>query len=357
MNDSATSRTSTLIELRSKSTECAFRAEPQEPLLYAALRAGAAVPYECGTGTCGTCKARRTAGVITEDWADAPGRAFINSERGEVLLCRTRALSNSSFEIPGRIDLASAPRRRPRFGGGNIARLDRLTEDMIAVRVDVDPGLEFEAGQFAVLRVAHISGYRAYSMVNHPASAGEIEFAVKRKPGGAFTDWLFSAARSGDLVEWFGPLGKATFDPQEQRTLLCISGGSGIAPIMSILELASASRYFEHFEGSVLFGVRTNADVFYLDRLSRFAAGAPDRLSIIVALSHDTPSKELRRHYPALSFESGFPHEIAARQLANRFAGRLAFVAGPPILVDVTIRMLITQGRLPARDIRYDKFS
>jgi hypothetical protein len=43
--------------------------------------------------------------------------------------------------------------------------------------------------------------------------------------------------------------------------------------------------------------------------------------------------------------------------LAGRFAGRVAYVAGPPILVDVSIRMLITQGRLPVRDIRYDKFS
>ena len=89
-------------------------------------------------------------------------------------------------------------------------------------------------------------------MVNYEADIDRVALVLKRKPGGAFTDWLFSAARSGDLVQWFGPLGKATFDPQEQRSLLCISGGSGIAPIMSILELASASRYFEHFEGSVL---------------------------------------------------------------------------------------------------------
>jgi len=42
---------------------------------------------------------------------------------------------------------------------------------------------------------------------------------------------------------------------------------------------------------------------------------------------------------------------------SQKFAGRVAYLAGPPILVDVSIRMLITQGRLPVRDIRYDKFS
>jgi hypothetical protein len=74
-------------------------------------------------------------------------------------------------------------------------------------------------------------------------------------------------------------------------------------------------------------------------------------------LSHDTPTDALRQRYPHLGFASGFPHEIAAHELAGNFAGRVAYLAGPPILVDVSIRMLVTQARLPARDIRYDKFS
>ncbi len=103
--------------------------------------------------------------------------------------------------------------------------------------------------------------------------------------------------------------------------------------------------------------MRTNTDVFYLDRLARFADSFSNMLRITVALSHDIPSAELTGRYPSLRFQSGFPHEIAARDLAGRFAGRVAYLAGPPILVDVSIRMLITQGRLPVRDIRYDKFS
>jgi Na+-transporting NADH:ubiquinone oxidoreductase subunit NqrF len=61
------SKRSVLVEARSKVSTCSFHAEPQEPLLYAALRAGVAIPYECGTGTCGTCKARRLAGVVVAD--------------------------------------------------------------------------------------------------------------------------------------------------------------------------------------------------------------------------------------------------------------------------------------------------
>jgi hypothetical protein len=97
--------------------------------------------------------------------------------------------------------------------------------------------------------------------------------------------------------------------------------------------------------------------VFYLFALHRFAAAFPDTLRIKVTTSNYVPAADLRQSYSSLTFESGFPHEIAARDLAGRFAGRVAYVAGPPILVDVSIRMLITQGRLPVRDIRYDKYS
>src|SRR5436190_1327775 len=255
-------RRAALVEARSKLASASFHAEPHEPLLYAALRAGVAVPYECATGTCGTCKARRLAGVTVGDWGEAPGKAFLRADRDEVLLCQTRALSEASIEL--------------------------------------DPPLDFDAGQFAVLRAPHITGYRGYSMVNHPGRAKQATFVVKRKPDGALTDWLFSRARPGDPIEWFGPLGRAIFTPQEQRTIVCIGGGSGIASIISILEIGCSSRHFEHFEAAVFFGIRTGADAFYLDRLERFAQAFPKTLTVTVALSHDEPRPDLSRRYPGL---------------------------------------------------------
>jgi toluene monooxygenase electron transfer component len=345
------------IEVRSKTSGGAFEAGPQETLLYAALRAGVAVPYECATGTCGTCKARRITGVIINDWVDAPGTAYLKPERDEVLLCQTRALSACSFEIPGSANLAVSRRPQPGFGQAAIDRVEHLAADVVSLHLRLAAPLDFTAGQFIVLRAPQIGGFRAYSMVNHAGRTSEVEFVIKKKPGGQFTEWLFSRAAPGDRIEWFGPLGKATFEAQEQRTIVCIAGGSGIASIMSILAVGCAARHFSHFDGAVYFGVRTAADLFYLDRLSGFAAAFPDNLKITIVLSHDTPTEELRRRYPQFGFASGFPHEIAAQELAGRFAGRVAYLAGPPILVDVSIRMLITQARLPARDIRYDKFS
>jgi toluene monooxygenase electron transfer component len=295
--------------------------------------------------------------VLINDWAQAPGAAYLKPERNEVLLCQTRALSACSFEIPGSANLAAGPRPLPDFGECVITAIEPLTTDVATVRLKMDAPLVFEAGQFIVLRTPHVGGFRAYSMVNPPDAGDECELVIKKKPGGFFTEWLSARAAPGERLEWFGPLGKATFNPREQRTIVCIAGGSGIASILSVLEVGCAARHLDMFEGAVFFGVRTCADVFHLDRLSRFVESHPGKLSVTVVLSHEVPSEALRRRYPRLAFESGFPHEIAARDLAGRFAGRVAYLAGPPILVDVAIRMLITQARLPARDIRYDKFS
>ena len=346
-----------LIEVSSKSGSVSFEANPQEPLLYAALKAGLAFPYECATGTCGTCKARKIAGVVISDWAQATGNAFLNRERDELLMCQTRALSDSSFALTAPVELVNSGLPRPRFGRGSIETVTALAPDVAALRLRLDAPLAFEAGQFVVLKVAHVPGYRAYSMANYGVGASELDFVVKCKPDGGLTPWLTSSSARGSQVEWFGPLGTAIFRPQEQRTIVCIAGGSGIASMMAILAHGAASRHFDFFDAALFFGVRTRADVFFLERLSAYAEQFPDHLSISVTFSDDAPPGELRRAHPRLDFESGFPHEIAGHALAGRFAGRVAYLAGPPILVDVSIRMLITQARLPARDIRYDKFS
>ena len=53
------------------------------------------------------------------------------------------------------------------------------------------------------MRIPQIAGFRGYSMINHPGSSSKAKFIIKRKPDGAFTEWLFSHAQPGDAVEWF----------------------------------------------------------------------------------------------------------------------------------------------------------
>ena len=65
----------------------------------------------------------------------------------------------------------------------------------------------YGAGQFVVVQVPGVPGYRGYSMVNFDRAAHRLDFVVKKKPGGGASEWLFNGNVEGQQVDWFGPLG------------------------------------------------------------------------------------------------------------------------------------------------------
>ena len=235
--------------------------------------------------------------------------------------------------------------------------LRRLTHDVTAFDLDLDGPLDFDAGQFALLTVPGIAGARAYSMVNFDRRAERLSFVVKKKPGGAVSEWLFGDGIEGARVGLFAPLGHATFHPGVPRHLLCIAGGSGIAGMMAILSCACQAGYFDAHEGHLFFGVRTGRDLFFADELKALIATAPERLHVTVALSDEDVDGAFAATHPEFAFGKGFVHAVTATAMKGKFADVRAYAAGPPPMVSATLRMLLLEGKLKSADIRYDKFS
>lgn len=231
-----------------------------------------------------------------------------------------------------------------------------LTHDVMAFAVELDAPVDFEAGQFMLLAAPGVAGYRAYSMCSFERAARRLEFVVKRKPGGAFGEWLFGANPEGASLGLFGPLGRATFQPSVKRSLLCIAGGSGIAGMMAILACGIREGYFDAQPGRMFFGVRTLRDAFFLDELSCARQRAP-LLEVTVALSDERVLASMAGEWPQLEFAEGLVHEVAKHAMAGRHANVRAYVAGPPPAVDAALRMLLTEARVPASEIRYDRYS
>ena len=77
-----------------------FECEPGEKILHAGLRSGVELPYECATGTCGTCKARLLSGRAESEWSEAPGRRYFKSE-ADLLLCQSVARADCALEVGG----------------------------------------------------------------------------------------------------------------------------------------------------------------------------------------------------------------------------------------------------------------
>lgn len=341
------------IQVNARNRAHGFDAAPAQPILYAGLAAGVALPYECGSGTCGTCKARLLGGEVHDGWPEAPGRKYLKGA-DEFLMCQCSARGDVALEVAAFVQELDAGAFVPKATTGIIRTAERLTHDVMQLHIDIELPMDFDAGQFVLVRAAGIDGYRGWSMVNYERGARSLVFVVKRKPGGALSEWLFAEPRAGSRVEVFGPLGSATFYPSLDKNLLCIAGGSGIAGMMSILSRAAQENYFADHSGDVFFGVRTMKDAFFLDEFSSLRKTCGDKLKVTIALSEESAS--FHGDHPLLAFDTGFVHEVAGRTMHGRYDNVRAYLAGPPPAVDASVRMLL-MARVSTANIRYDKFS
>ncbi len=342
------------ISVQSKSGEHSFECLERETILHAGLRKGLTLPYECATGTCGTCRARVVSGDYEALWKEAPGGKRLKPEKGDILMCQTRPLSDCALKVPAEISISQTG--RPAQRAGVIRNIKPLTKDVAHFHLHLSEPMPFEAGQFIVVETPDLQGGRAYSMVNFDTSPSDhVELVLKQKAGGQFSAWLFGDRKAEETVAVFGPLGRAVFRPAEDKDIVCIAGGSGIAGMMSILGHAVAADYFRDHKGVVFFGVRTNDDTFYLEQLAKFVSRSHGNLEVTIALSHEESVSEYHQQYPNLKLAVGMVHEVAQKTLGNRGENAIAYIAGPPPMVDGAIRTLLSSG-MAVGSVRYDKF-
>jgi len=346
-----------LIEIEKKSQTYRFEANAGEKLLYAGLRAGISLPFECATGTCGSCKARVNHGDVDEGWPEAPGKERFKAVKREILMCQCSAQSDCSLSVPTKIVAFRDDDINPDHHMGVITQYDKLTADVLRFEVELPADISFHAGQFFVLQVPEVNGFRAYSMVNYSSGTNKLEFIIKQNPNGALSKWVFDSDRSNEKIELFGPLGHATFHPGECHDLFMIAGGSGIAGLMSILEHGRQVDYFKHRKVSLYFGIRTPADFFFVERLRAVKAQFPDTVSINIAFSNEPPTTEQLSGNDGLNYVQGMVHEHALPAVLEGGGNVMHYLAGPAPMVDALIRPLILESKIPVHRVRYDKFS
>ena len=158
------------IQVNARNRAHYFDNESDEKILYGGLRQAVELPYECGSGTCGTCKARLISGDIADGWPEAPGRKYLKTS-DEFLMCQCIAKSDVVIEIPAFVQTMEAGTCTPAFLGGHIKAVKALTSDVAFLEVALREPLEFDAGQFVLLKVPEVPGFRGWSMVNYQRTA------------------------------------------------------------------------------------------------------------------------------------------------------------------------------------------
>lgn len=341
-----------------------FEVGEGENILYAALRSGLEVPHECASGTCGTCRAKVVDGAALVDaWPDAPGKEGIPEGSGRILMCQTKCAGDAELRVLGAMRRRAPGETVPDYFDAELTDPRPLTADVIEFGLRLDRELSYRAGQFVMVRAPGIDGWRGYSMTAADAG-GTLPFVVKRKPGGGLTGWLFEQAGHGSGLRVFGPLGRACINPPgaaapDDGEVVAITGGSGIAGIIAVLEDALREGHIGRHRARLFFGVRTRADGFFLERLSGLVGTGGGALEVTVVTSDEETGAGAFPGFPRLRAASGLVHEAAGRSLGEDPAGDGAvfFLAGPPPMVDAARDMLRKGHSVGFRQIRFDRFS
>ncbi len=313
-------------------------AEPGETLLDAALRAGVALPYSCQAGNCGTCKCEYLSGEIFE--LEHSEHALKAEERAKnvILACRTQVWGDVAVRRIEAEELVLHPSRVMRC---RVTALERLTHDIREVRLSIESGgpLTFSAGQYAQVEFAP-GRARHYSMANMPGEAALV-FQIRHMPRGRASSFVAEHLKIGEGVRVSGPLGVSYLRDKHIGPVLLVAGGSGLAPVGSILRSLLARGYREAV--GLYFGVRTERDIYHEPLLKDLATRhASFRYQVVLSEQSDTERRV------------GLVHEAVATDISD-FTGYKAYLAGPPPMVEAVTEMLLAKG-LPQRDIHADAF-
>ena len=310
-----------------------------ETILAAALRAGVPYPHGCQSGNCGACKSRLLSGDV--ELAPYSDYALLPAERqaGLVLACRAMPWADARIAWLELDETVQHPQRRL---DTRVVDLERATHDILVVRLEVVRGgpFTFSAGQYASVTFPGLPA-RDFSMANMPDEA-LLEFHVRAMPGGAVSRQVHERLRPGDPVRVEGPLGLAFWRELHAGPILAVAGGSGVAPIRSIVDTALGRGARQPV--TLYFGVRDEPDLYGTDHFEALAARHAN-FRFVPVLSEPAGATAQR---------TGFLADAIRADLAS-LDGSKVYLAGPPPMVETVARAAADLGARP-EDVHADPF-
>jgi toluene monooxygenase electron transfer component len=321
---------------------------PDDTVLRAALRAGIGFPYECNSGGCGSCTFQVLEGEVDDLWDDAPGRSARDRRTGRRLACQSRATTD--LHIAVRTSAEYVPPVVPAQRTAVLRSSARVTHDIRSFRFVSDDAAEFLPGQYAVLQLPGVPTPRCYSMSNLPNATGEWEFMVRRVPGGEATTALFDRVLVGDEIVLDGPYGLAWLRTDSPRDLVCVAGGSGLAPMVSVVRGAAAAGMLQQRRVHFFYGARTPRDVCG-EQFIHEQPGSTDHVHFhpVVSLPELEPEA-------AWTGATGFVHDALGPTLGADLATFEWYFAGPPPMTQALQERLVVEHGVPHDQVHFDRF-
>ena len=324
--------------------------DEDESILDAAFRQGIHLMHGCREGRCSACKSYLLDGDVQMDNYSTFACNDAEVDEGYVLLCRSHAFSDCTIELLNFDEdelLGGVPIQDVRT---RVTAIEEVTRDIASLRLQaVEPTtFEFKPGQYADIHIPGTDEHRSFSMATTQSTPGQIEFLIKKYPGGKFSGLLDDGIKVGDELSLTGPYGTSTLKDGHVLPVVCVAGGAGMAPILSILRHLSetaSSRPVRFY-----YGARTAADLFYLDEITEIGKGLSD--FVFVACLSESMDGELP---DIVTLAEGNVTDIVAGHESD-LGKTEVYMCGPPPMVDAALDLLETRS-VPKDQVFYDKFT
>ena len=302
------------------------------------------IPSACGgRGSCGLCKVTVLSGGGPLLPTETPYLSKEEMGSGVRLSCQVRVREDLEIKIPEALFSI-------REYAATVRRIEDLTHDIKALYLDFQNGgtMDFTAGQYVQIKAPQYGKnreevYRAYSIASSPTQKDSIQLIVRRVPEGICTTYVFDYLKEGDTLMLNGPYGDF-FLRDSDREIICIAGGSGLAPIQSILYKMAEENIQR--KASFFFGCVSKRDLYYADKMKAFE-NKLENFQFVPALS--APKGE--DDWPG---ETGLITEVVDRYVEVGSTME-AYLCGSPGMIDACIKVLRSKG-IPEDRIFFDKF-
>jgi len=316
-----------------------------KPLLGSLMGQKIFIPSACGgRGSCGLCKVKVTSDAGDYLPTELPWISEEERTGGIRLSCQLKLKKDISIKIPE--ELFNVKEYQ-----AEVTSIVDLTYDIkqITLKLLDPPEISYRAGQYVQFVVPEYEMsseevYRAYSMASVPSSKNEVELEIRLVPNGICTTYVFNYLKEGDSITLNGPYGEFHLNDSD-RDIIFIAGGSGMAPIKSMLnDMAEKgiSRKATYF-----FGARAVRDLFLIDEMKELEKRLPN-FKFIPALSEPLPENNWKG-------ETGLITEVLDRNLT--LGDNIeAYLCGSPGMIDAAVNVLTKKG-IPENLIFYDKFA
>ena len=318
-------------------TDTHFEVVEGERILGAALRAGIWVPFECGWGSCGTCKMTLVEGATETLFTEAPSISPRDARRSRILACQSTATSDLVVK-PTWVETSPREGRATERHAAVLTDRDEIGPAIFRLRFITDRPVEFHEGQHAVIDLGN-GLRRCYSMSNRPGSQ-QVEFIMKRYAGRVGSEAV-SALPTGAVVQLEMPYGDMWIRDSGDPVCL-VAGGTGIAPILGMLRRLAADR--DSRPVRVVYGANIHDELVCWQDLADLVLELPDA-ELIGALA--------TAHQGWSGVEGLVTH--ALEPMLEGILGADFYVAGPPVMTNAVTGQLKEAGVQLDR-IRYDSF-